>query len=587
MKKIINYINNNKLYLLILLTGLIMLGIQLDQVIMYADDYSLGILSNAGGFKAAWDYFTYNYIHWGGGFTGLIVISILTIGFKAWTLIEILLMLSIVLLTIKVVHLKDGKYKEVTAILVWILYFIINIYTSRETIYWLDGSIAYVLTSLQVLFYTYLIYTRMHYPNMRKKYDYVLFPLAAFFGGWSSAQSGAMVVLISIIVWVFAKFVNKEKIPKFYLLSSILTLVGYCIFFFAPGNSARMAVNELFSSLGIFSKILYRSDSLYGLFFDYKTYPYLGLPFFVYFVIILLLLVTRHLLQKEKNEKLKFVLSLTCIYNFMYLVLAIVVGIGFIDNWTIIEYLFSFKNLYQLVITNTLSIKDLIPYGVATITVLIILAQTLYISIKNKESILLLLITWGIASQVVMVMAPQHPFRTTLITIVSFIVAIAYLFKYILDNDIDWHYSVAILFLIRFFPIGCVLIAAYYASNKYLKDSKIIDCKKFNTIIFICLLAVFAAYNWAKITVNYKTNKEIDAENMERIKEYKKHPNKEKILVLIAPVDESYGFTPLSGSEWVEIDVNKYFKLDKKTDIMFEEEYEIYIKSKKIINESK
>ena len=581
MKNIIEFIKNNKLYCLILFVGLILLGIQVNQVVMYADDYTLGIYSNESGFQGAIDYFVYNYFHWGGGFTGLIVISILAIGFKLWLFLEVFFILAMVLITMKLVNLKDGKYKELFAIIVWSLYFIININTSRETILWLDGSIAYVFTSLQVLFYTYLIYTRMHYPNMRKKYDYVIFPLTAFFGGWSSAQSGAMVVLISIIVWLFAKYINKEKIPKFYLYSSVLTLIGYCIFFFAPGNSARMSTTEMFASLGFFSKMLFTVDTFYAMFFDFKFHPYFGMPFYTFFIIIILLLVTKHLAKSEKNEKLKFVLNLSVIYNLMYLLLAIIRSTPLVNDYPILEYFFTFKNLYNLLLAHELSPSHLLSYGVATITVIAVAIQTLYFSIKKKDSLFLLLMAIGFASQVVMLMAPYHPYRTTFITIMVFIIGIIYLMKYILEEDIEWEYYLSGLLLVRLFPIGVCLLALFYLTKKYLKDNKVLQLRTINLIIFVSLLAGIGFCNWGVITLRYRNNKVIDEENMERIEEYKKSPNEEKILVLVAPENELYGSTPLAGVDWVETDVILYFELDKNTDIMFEEEYHAYIEKNK------
>ena len=581
MKNIIEYIKNNKLYCLILFVGLVLLGIQINQVIMYADDYTLGIHSNSSGFKGAIDYFVYNYLHWGGGFTGLIVICILTIGFKLWLFVEILLMLSIVLITIKFIHLKDGKYKELVALLIWIFYFLISISVSRETILWLDGSIAYVLTSLQVLFYTYLIYTRMHYPKMRKKYDYVLFPLAAFFGGWSSAQSGAMVVLVTIIVWLFAKYINKEKIPKFYLYSSVLTLIGYLIFYFAPGNSSRMSTTPMFANLDIISKFLFNVDNIFSNFFDFSFHPYFGMVFYTYFIMILLVLVTHHLLKKEKNELLKFVINLTCIYSLLFIGLAVLRSTPIVEKYPFIELPFIYNNIYNAINNHTFSPSCLISYALGTITIVSMIIQTFYISIKKKDSLLLIIIGVGFASQAVMFMAPYHPYRTTFITIMLFILGIIYLFKDVLENDIKWEYALSTLFLIRLFPVGCILLFLFYISNEYLKDNKLLKIKTINLIIFISLLGCLSLVNWAKITYNYRANKIVDEENMERIEKYKASPNEEKILVLIAPINELYGSTPLAGVDWVESDIILYFELDKETDIMFEEEYNNYLEKNK------
>ena len=580
MKNIMKYVKENKLFLLVLIIGMVLLFTELNQVIMYADDYSLGIESNKYGIEGTWIHFVNNYLHWGGGYTGSIVIAILTIGFKYWKFIELVLITAIVLMTMRLIHVKDGKYKELTTIFIWLLYFLIDISTSRETILWLDGSMAYVFTSFQVILYTYLLYTRIHYPKMRKKYDIVLFPLAAFFGGWSSAQSGAIVVLITGIEWIFAKVINKIKINKFYFISSLLTIIGYCIFFFAPGNGERMEVQGLFTTLGLLSKIMYKASPLYSSLFDIRNYQFFGLPFYTILLIILLLVVTKHLLKNETNEKIKLLLSLGCIYNSIFVLTVILTKIPILNNYSIISNFLTYNNLYYEYIGNKLSIADLFPYVISTITIIIIIIQALYISVKEKNSLLFIVTTCGLVSQAILLVAPTHPSRTTLISIMFFIIGIVYLFKYSLDNKIEWEYYISIIFMILFLPVGVVLLAVFYLINDYLKDLKANQKLSIKIATFIIILSLFAFKNWAETTHNYKVNKEIDAKNMVRIEKYQKNPSSEKILVLIEPKEPAYGFTGLAGIEWVEKAVITYFELDENTDIMFEDEYKQYKKSK-------
>lgn len=584
MKKMLKYIKDNKLFLTILIIGMILLFIELNQVIMYADDYSLGIESNQYGIEGTWKHFVFNYLHWGGGFTGSIVIAILTLGFKYWKFIELFLITSIVLITIRLIHLKDGKYKELTTLFIWLLYFLIDISTSRETLLWLDGSIAYVFTSFQVLLYTYLLYTRIHYPKMRKKYDIILFPLAAFFGGWSSAQSGAMVVLITGIEWIFSKVINKIKINKFYFISSLLTIVGYCIFFFAPGNGERMATTGIFSTLGIASKIMYKSSSLYTSLFDVRYHQYFSLSFYTIMLIILTIVVTKHLLKKETNEKIKVFLSLGNIYNSIFLLTIILGKIPLFSNYSIISKILTYNNLYYEYIGNSLSITDLVPYFIATMTIIIIFIQSLYISIKEKNSLFFIVTSCGFISQAILLMAPTHPSRTTLISIIFFIIGIVYLFKYSLDNKIEWEYYISIIFMILFLPVGVVILITFYLINDYFEDLKIVKKESIKIAAFIILLSLFAFKNWSETTHNYKVNKEINEKNMIRIEKYQKNPSSDRILVLIKPKEPGYGFTGLAGIEWVENVVIVYFDLDKNTDIMFEDEYEQYKKSIMINN---
>ena len=63
--KIWQYIKNNKIYLLVMLIGSIAYLLQMKEVVLYADDFTLGIVSK-GGFGEILRYCKDNYFNWGG-----------------------------------------------------------------------------------------------------------------------------------------------------------------------------------------------------------------------------------------------------------------------------------------------------------------------------------------------------------------------------------------------------------------------------------------------------------------------------------------------------------------------------------------
>ena len=63
MKKIKEYCKNNKLFVIVMAIGLILFFLQITQVIMYADDYSLATIAKSSGIAGAWDYFKDNYMN--------------------------------------------------------------------------------------------------------------------------------------------------------------------------------------------------------------------------------------------------------------------------------------------------------------------------------------------------------------------------------------------------------------------------------------------------------------------------------------------------------------------------------------------
>lgn len=282
MGKIVEYLKKDKMFKTIMFIGFILLFIQMNQVVLYADDFSIGILAKNG--TNIFKYFSEHYRTWGGGYTGCILIFFFKIGIFFWKIANTLLISIMVMHATKMVTYKNEKYKNIIASTVWGLVFSLGIYVSKECIYWLDGSCAYVLSTFLMFEFIYLIYSKLIMRENIKKWDYVLFPIIALFSGWSSAQTGIVSLAIVILIIGYAKFVNKEKIKLLIWISIIICLIGCLIFYLSPGNMARMKEFEEYNELGIVRKIMYRVNGVYGLIFDVDNYEPYEMPFYAFLV---------------------------------------------------------------------------------------------------------------------------------------------------------------------------------------------------------------------------------------------------------------------------------------------------------------
>ena len=295
------YIRHNWLFLLIMITCSVALFIQMNEVVLYADDYALGMYSS-GGIQSAWDYFTNHYMTWGGGYTSFIVIFLLIFPSVIWKIFLTSLLVLFVGLSVKMLCKNHPTYKGLVAGILWSCIFILSIWISREVIYWLDGSVAYLFSMFQAFLLFYFLYTRV-IQKISKKYDYVMLPLIAFFAGWSSAQSGVMAIVVTLTLILWQKFCNKKPIRKLYIITTILSILGFCIFYFAPGNSARMESFTDFASYNIFEKILFRFDSVTGLIFNTTQSEFTATPLFLYLTIGLISVISLSNIRLEKNKK--------------------------------------------------------------------------------------------------------------------------------------------------------------------------------------------------------------------------------------------------------------------------------------------
>lgn len=279
------YIKLNKFYISIMFLGLFALAFQMNFVVLYADDFGLEYLNNRPTLLNIFNRFYEYYMSWGGGFHVLISMFIQLFNINIWKIFNCFLIFTMVIMSVKMISYNRKINKGLIALILWICIFLLSIYISREAIYWLNGSLVYVLSGFQVFILFYYLYSKLIMKKSIRKYDLFLLPIVSFFAGWSNAQSGIIALMLSIILLLWVKFIKKEKIKLLYIISVLLTFIGFLVFYFAPGNTSRLDVFIEFSNFNILQKILYRVDSIYGLIFDFKSYPLTGIPFYFLLVI--------------------------------------------------------------------------------------------------------------------------------------------------------------------------------------------------------------------------------------------------------------------------------------------------------------
>lgn len=556
--KITNKIKENKFYIISFAVAYILLFLIMNKVVMYADDFGLDLQSKASFFKIIQNSVVH-YFNWGGGLTPLIVNLLFKIGFNAWKFLNTLLITLMFYLIAKTIS-KNKKQFIISFIIEWLLFYSISINIVRECIYWLDGSMAYVVTTFELFMFIYMIYTRFVLKK-DKKYDVFLLPIVGLFSGWSAAQTSGATLIITIFFIIWYKFIKHNKINKKFLLLVIAALIGCSIFFLSPGNSARMNTLGEFSRFGIIDKVLYKIEDASNLTFNFKQYSFNTMPLFIYIFSYLVLFLSLSQLKTVNNKKEKIILVISSIIQVLFLFSTI--AIIYLNSETLFNYTFKFVNLYELKITNQLSIINFIPYFILILFLLSNLATIIIHSKKEKNILLLLLFLNIYISQFSMVLAPYTPYRTCFTAIAFLIFAIIYLINYLYKQKTDFESIVPIILLYININISIIM---FIFMNALLKKEY---SKKILLILAIMPILYFAVVNYKILYKNYNENKIIFNYNIDKLKEYKKGDN---VIYLRRFNDEMYAFTPLVGTEWVEKDVKKYFSIPE--DIMLKYEGE-------------
>ena len=568
----LKYIQKNWLFLLVMLAGSLALCLQMRQVVLYADDYSIGIHS-AGGIAEAFEHTTNNYMTWGGGYTAFLVIILFGMGEFIWKTVLISMLVLFVGLTVKMVCHKHQQYKWLVALILWAFIFVLSIWVSSEVFYWLDGAMAYLFSMFESFLLFYFLYTRL-FQGISKKYDKFFLPIIALFAGWNSAQGGLIAVILSLVLILWKRFIRKEPIKKLYYISGIVCLVGFLIFFFAPGNSARMDSFTNYVNLNIFEKVLYRARGVTSIIFSNTIVEFTAAPLFIYLLIGLIAITDLKFAVKEKSKKIKTLRYVCIVYSLLFL-------LGFTISCMAIPevsgFLKHFYNYIDLFSTNWSSFSTylgLLSYLAMILVIFTSLTSAFFISKHNDNPFLFTTVLVAYAAEFCMVMAPYSPLRTTLYTIAFSWIAISYLLVISRKNSISILGVALVIFTIIDVNLGLAIIICDLFLRHILNKPNSIRVAEF--YLFITFLTLLSMLNYGKTLYNYYQNRLVNEENIARILEVKKVYDETgktpEIVYLKKPYNSTYGFTGLAGVDWVEHSINNFYGLPTTLNLEYEGE---------------
>lgn len=566
------YIKVNWLFVLIMALGAIALFAQLHETVLYADDYSLGIYAD-GNPETLFRYFTTHYTSWGGGYTGVLVIIALGLPSILWKTFFTIMLACFVGLTTKMLCKNHQTYKWLTALVLWASVFVLSILVSREVIYWLDGGMAYLFSMFQAFLVFYFMYTRL-FQDVSKKYDIVLLPIVTFFGGWSSAQSGLAAVAITVILILWRRFIDKQPIKKLYYISAILSLIGFMIFYFAPGNSVRMDTFTEYESYNLFQKIGYRIGSVTSHILNNTQSEFTAAPIFVYLTIGLTAIVDLKYSLKTKNKKLKIFRMICSAYAILFLLSFMFSVVDILPLSPGFQYIYKYINLLTAGEHGILGYFGIIPLLIAALAAISNLVSGYFISREHKNPFLITAIFIAYLTEFAMVMAPYSPIRTTFYTIAFMWVAIAYLILIAKKDDINTFGIITIVFTSLNLYLGLIMLILYAIFIFILPKAKFTPTAQI--YLFLSVFTMISITNYAKILINYHRNRVIDEENITRIinakTTYDETGKLPETLYLVRPHNVLYGFTGLAGIDWVESAVNDYYGLPITLNLEYEGE---------------
>ena len=572
-KRFLKYLKDNRLYIIIMALCMVALLVQMLQVVFYADDYSIGRLAGSS-FSVIMEQAVSHYLHWGGGYTPTIVILLQSLPLIVFRLVIVGFVALIIAMASRMITKgQAGKKRWLVALVMWLMVFGASVHLTRETIYWLDGAMAYLFSALQAFVVFYFLYTRL-FMGDKRKYDIVLIPFLCFFAGWSSAQSGGVAVLCALGLILYKRFVKKEKVDARYWISLALTIIGFCIFYFAPGNYERLDNFEVFNSYSLPQKILYRISDVYALIFDGRHSEFTTSAFFVYLAMGLISMIAIAKAKDYRNKKTQMwsyiCAGLTLVFILGYMISSLPIP----QVQPLAQLAYHYSNLMFI---KKLSIKffvALIPYLAATMAIIATLINAWIIGKNDKKPYLLGALVLGLAADFAMLLAPYSPIRTVFYTVVFAWAIIAYVIYEALELKIRLFPLILMILTCVNIYLGLLYVLGYLIFNSFIKPKEK-DKYRYDIAIFLACFGVYAAANYGTVLYGYYLNRLTNEANIERILKFRDEEHdcaEECVLYLEKPHNLLYGIADFVGDDWVEASVRGFYRLPENVNFEYEEE---------------
>lgn len=431
-KKVLKYIKENKIACLVFLLLFIVLCYTSFNTFLGNDDLPYSFFKRLDQrvtnlFQVVWDNLRYYKSLNGRFLVHCVVMTLLIFGKNLWSILNPLVIVSIIFLMYKIVLMfikKEDKYlKIILPLLLSILF--LSMYNFKSLIYWVAGSVNYIWVLFAIMLFIYF-YLKKGLNSSKKLNIFFLLILS------SLHENSLVFCTMFIIIMNIIDYIKNKKCS--YLIYFIPVIIGGCILLLAPGNMNRTSGYEQWYSMNIFERL---NESI----------PYLSSHIFEFSI---------------KN-------IIPLVYSFV-----IIINLITVINKKPYKYIIPLI----LLIVSIFTYLDIFNYSYFILAILLFISD-IFISIKRKDFKLIPIQFGFYALAFSMVITPlYYSLRPNLLLYFYFMFAICKYINAILKNK-----NVSKLFIVAFsiiliFLLG-IEINIYYNIGKIHKE-RILQIEKFN-----------------------------------------------------------------------------------------------------------
>ncbi|HBY20494.1 MAG: hypothetical protein A2Y24_07160 [Clostridiales bacterium GWE2_32_10] len=497
-------------------------------IYLYGDDYFYGIFHNENFWKNHIEHYLYAN---GRALVHFLVSLILIFDVYLFRIINPVLIVSLLIVIAKLVSKDKEEYKIALSCGI-VLFSMLDINITRQSVYWLDGSFNYLLP-IFISLLTFLYLKKSIYEKKR----YIFLPLLGLIAGMTVEQSALVALGGIFLIILSAKFIMNKKVNKIHILTLLLALIGAATVFFAPGTFNRMQEEKDIVS------ILYNINQMIHVIFIYKG-------MYVYHMFMILSMIVWIINYKNKNMINKLIVT--------FLILIFVVLLKFDGGY------------YENLPVNTHYLKIL---GAVGVTILIYLLGGLSISLhttfKEKDDTIAISLILAVGAQLMMVISPIFDYRILLCSVILLFIPILRTLVIYRKNIYIWIFMTLIIsiFMANNLLI-CIslLVLSFQFINHNLEEIYI--WKKLRMVVICGVIFVLVGMSMFKNIKGYIVNSTVQEYNIGKIKEFIKENNYETLTLKKVPIYE-YGWSYPYESDYHMKVMKMYYRINENVQVEY------------------
>ncbi|MTI47816.1 MAG: hypothetical protein FH761_08240 [Firmicutes bacterium] len=497
---------------------------------MYGDDYYYGTFLQSNFLQKHMDHYMYTN---GRALVHFIVSLMLFFKTKLFMIVNPIMIIATIILVAKLATNDEKNYKIAIASGI-VLFSMLSINITRESVFWLDGSFNYLLPILLSLLTIYLLRKSI---NTNEKYWYL--PLVGFISGMTVEQGSAITFGGVLLLILNSKFIERHNINFNHYLTLFFSLLGGLTVFLAPGNLIRMSIEKSDNSV---------LDNIKNIVF--KVFLYKDTQ--VYILLLIMCVILSLSILKKHNLFSKLLIAINGVFFILFLNLGgKYIGLMPVD----------IEDKYTLIIV--------------IMGILAFMAGLIYVSldklIVEKSEIFIISLILGFGAQIMMIVSPIYGYRILLSTIILFFIPIISTIIEFKDNRYMWimivvilsiYFSSTKLVLISLGLMGMEFVNNHYNYRKWIKN---INSILAGTII----IAITFLYISSNIN-GYRTNHYAHVYNEKVIEEYFEEGAPKGITIILKKMPlYDYGWSyPYVNPYHMRV-MKMYYGIDQETTVKF------------------